>query len=345
MKLSQKIIDWTYFGTSFSTNESVKRHIIFSNVIFLTLPIVYVAFILIDLESFLEPGGIFKFDQLIVPIMILLCVGFLMLNKYGLITISRILFLLTWLTFLHIIPIIVHHTPSDYYLAFPLGIIFHSVLIHASLSSRREPAKFWLFISMNFAVMLLLRTILVMNDDSPATENVLRNDPYFILDTILYWLLFNLLMYYLLYVVEHYIRRMDRAKTLILEQREELAEKNEELEQIVLSLKEINHHAEDLNKNLEHKVNERTMELRRKNDMLVKYAYINAHLVRGPFCRVKGLLLLKNELVRLNIYDDKIDEYLLRSLDELDEVTTRIQQAVEINEKPAIHYTQPTEKV
>jgi hypothetical protein len=221
MNLTRKIIDWSYFGTDYSNNESVKRHIIFSNVIFLTLPIVYFAFIIIDLDSYLEPGGLLQFDLLIVPMMIMLCMGFLIMNKYGYTTFSRFLFLFSWLLLLHIIPIIVQHTPSDYYLAFPLGIIFHSVLVHASFSSRREPLKFWFFIAMNFIVMLAAKEILVMNDSSPASQNVLRSDPYFILDTILYWLLFNLLMYYIFYVVDHYTSQMTDANRLISLQRQE----------------------------------------------------------------------------------------------------------------------------
>jgi hypothetical protein len=276
--------------------------------------------------------------------MILLCIGFLMMNKYGFTTLSRVLFLFSWLLLLHIIPIIVHHTPSDYYLAFPIGIIFHSVLIHVSFSSRREPLKFWLFIALNFIVVLTAKEILVMNDASPASQNVLRDDPYFVLDTILYWLLFNLLMYYILYVVDHYIRQMADANSLISVQRQELTEKNEELEQMVSSLRDINQHVEYLNKNLEHKVAERTMELKLNNDKLVQYAYINAHLLRGPFCRVKGLILLRDEILRRNGSDEKIDEFLMRSLDELDEVTTRIQEAVELNEQSMNGAVKPVKK-
>jgi hypothetical protein len=201
-----------------------------------------------------------------------------------------------------------------------------------------------LFIALNFIVVLTAKEILVMNDASPASQNVLRGDPYFVLDTILYWLLFNLLMYYILYVVDHYIRQMADANSLISVQRQELTEKNEELEQMVSSLRDINQHVEYLNKNLEHKVDERTMELKLNNDKLVQYAYINAHLLRGPFCRVKGLILLRDEILRRNGSDEKIDEFLMRSLDELDEVTTRIQEAVELNEQSMNGAVKPVKK-
>ena len=54
MSLSQKVFDWTYFGTAYATHETEKRHIIFSNIVFLTLPIVYLVFILIDIKSFFD---------------------------------------------------------------------------------------------------------------------------------------------------------------------------------------------------------------------------------------------------------------------------------------------------
>ena len=117
MSLSQKIVDWTYFGTAYTTHETEKRHIIFSNIIFLTLPIVYLVFILIDIKSFFDTTSILKFDRLVVPIIITLCIFFLFLNKWGLTTLSRVLFLISWILMLHILPIIIHQSPTDYYLA------------------------------------------------------------------------------------------------------------------------------------------------------------------------------------------------------------------------------------
>src|SRR5690606_24519350 len=81
MKFSRKLIDWTYFGTHSTRDEAIRRHIIFSNVTFLTLPIVYLIFILIDHEKFSSVAELFRFDRMIVPIMILLAGFCLYLNK------------------------------------------------------------------------------------------------------------------------------------------------------------------------------------------------------------------------------------------------------------------------
>ena len=329
MSLSQKIFDWTYFGTEYVTHETEKRHIIFSNVIFLTLPIVYLVFTLIDIEAFLDPASLFKFDRLVIPTIIALCIGFLFLNKWGFTTSSRVLFLISWILLLHILPIIIHKSPSDYYLAFPVGIIFHSVLIHVSFSSKRDPWKFWLFLVGNFGLMLLCKEILVANDVMPESQNVLRTDPYYVLDYILYWLLFNLLTFYLLYVFETYVSGLGKATELIEKQRAELSLKNDELKQAVISLEKVNKRVEDLNKNLEMKVWERTKELEIKNEQLMQYAYMNAHKLRGPFCRIKGLVILKEMVSKSDSAEEKlINSMLLESLEELDDVTNKIQHAV-----------------
>ena len=329
MGLSQKIFDWTYFGTAHAAHETEKRHIIFSNVIFLTLPIVYLVFMLIDIETFSDFSSLLKFDRMIVPITILLCISFLFLNKWGFTTISRVLFLITWILMLHIVPIVIHQSPSDYYLAFPVGIIFHSILIHVSISSKREPVKFWLFLAGNFWLLLMCKQILVTNDVSPESQNILRSDPYYVLDYLLYWLLFNLLTFYLLHVIESFISGLSEANMLINNQREELSERNHELKQAIISLEKVNKRVADLNKNLEIKVWERTKELEIKNEQLVHYAYINAHKLRGPFCRVKGLVLLKGLVSKPHTDEEHlINKLLLESLEELDNVTNKIQNTV-----------------
>lgn len=329
MKLSQKLIDWTYFGTQSTRDEATRRHIIFSNVTFLTLPIVYFLFMLIDYETFSKVENLFRFDRMIVPVMILITGFCLFLNKIGATSISRILFLTAWLLLLHVIPIVVLNTPIDYYLAFPLGIIFHSVLIHFCFSARKEPMKFWPFLAANFIIMINARIILVSNDLSPESENLLRIDPYFILDTILYWLLFNILFYYLFRVIEYYVADINNARKLISKQREDLVQKNFELETAVYSLGLINRQMEDLNKNLESKVSERTHQLRLHSEKLLRFAFINAHQLRGPFCRIKGLIMLRNTISRPTGEEETINTMLMESLDELDGITTKLQRTVE----------------
>jgi hypothetical protein len=284
---------------------------------------------LIDIESFFDTTNILKFDRIVIPLTIGLCIFFLFLNKWGYTTISRVLFLIGWILLLHILPIIIHQSPSDYYLAFPVGIIFHSVLIHVSFSAKQEPLKFWLFLAGNLVMLLFCKRLLVAYDVLPESQNILRTDPYYVLDYILYWLLFNLLMYYLLFIFESYVSGLSQANALIENQRKQLSIKNDELKRAVISLEQVNHRVEDLNKNLELKVWERTRELEIKNEQLVEYAHMNAHKLRGPFCRVKGLVMLKDMITKSSSAEERlISSMLLKSLEELDDVTNKIQQAV-----------------
>ncbi|WP_018341523.1 HAMP domain-containing histidine kinase [Cytophaga aurantiaca] len=79
----------------------------------------------------------------------------------------------------------------------------------------------------------------------------------------------------------------------------ELKEKNIKLlEQTVLMVHQNNELVEsrnelnEINQNLESIVEQRTNNVKQKNEYLIKYAYTNAHHVRGPLARILGLLQL-----------------------------------------------------
>lgn len=71
----------------------------------------------------------------------------------------------------------------------------------------------------------------------------------------------------------------------LLEQTVLMVHQNNELE---ASRNELN----EINQNLESIVEQRTNNVKQKNEYLVKYAYTNAHHVRGPLARILGLLQL-----------------------------------------------------
>jgi hypothetical protein len=330
--LRKVILGWTYLGTKYAENETERRHIVFSNVIYLTLPLVYVIFMVIDFEAFTIETELWKFDRLVVPSIVLLCFFFLRLNKWGFINLSRVMFLTSWILLLHIFPIILLNSPSDYYIAYPLGIIFHSLLIHLCFSARQERAKFWPFLVINAGLMLTCNTFLNAYDVTPLETNVLRSDPYFKMDVILYWLLTNLLIFYFLYIFEHYVYRLNEARAVIQEQKEEMSKKNADLQTALDSLKIVNMKIEDLNRNLEEKVSDRTKELQVKNEKLVQYAFINAHILRGPLCRIKGLYNLKKIDTALESDRALIEDMMEKSIDELSKITEDIQNVIATNE-------------
>jgi len=50
-----------------------------------------------------------------------------------------------------------------------------------------------------------------------------------------------------------------------------------------------------INENLESMVDERALQIENKNKSLSEYAFINAHMLRGPLCRIIGLVNLMEQ--------------------------------------------------
>jgi len=77
----------------------------------------------------------------------------------------------------------------------------------------------------------------------------------------------------------------------------------------------------ELNRNLEKKVMERTLQIRAQNEMLIKYSYANAHHLRGPVARMLGLA---------SVYklDPSVDANFLvnKMLDEVHEVDSVVKK-------------------
>jgi len=295
-------------GARKDQEDDVRRRIVFSNVVFISLPIVYLIFMVIDYDSYLLPLHELRFDQFVVPIIIAVCFFCLWLNYSGRTTISRVLFIVLWPLLLHIIPIKLLNTPPDYYLAYPFGLVFHSMLIQLMFEHKKEWKLFWASMLFNLMAMVSAPVTLTYFDLDKDIPIGMIDYKYYFYDVILYWLLFNLVTFYILYVIETYIKRMNASKELIEKQKEELNE---------------------LNQNLERLVSKRTLELENQNEKLRQHAFFNAHLLRGPFCRIQGLIQLQDILRGDATSESEIKARLKESVEELDERIREIQRLVE----------------
>lgn len=218
-------------------DDEKSRSVIFSNVIFLSLPAVYFIFILIDIETYGKPFSDLSWDQFIVPIFIVLCFLCLYLNYLGNTILSRMIFLISWPSFLHIIPIISQNSPNDYYIAFPIGIIFHSVLIQMTISRKKHPLLFWIFIVLNFLMLLYFPDFLMRYDKDGLSDVAgLLFSKYYLLDVILYWLLFNMMVFYILQAVDRSILGLSQGKRIIEEKNYQISNALEQLEKTQESL-------------------------------------------------------------------------------------------------------------
>jgi PAS domain S-box-containing protein len=106
-----------------------------------------------------------------------------------------------------------------------------------------------------------------------------------------------------------------------------LHSQSKEIENINKELKNSNEEIRTINLNLENHVKERTQHLELQNKQLSEYAYINAHLLRGPLCSILGLVqLMENG----NAHDvDSLIFHMNKSVNELQEVIDKISKAIE----------------
>lgn len=121
--------------------------------------------------------------------------------------------------------------------------------------------------------------------------------------------------------------RYDEALNMLAEKNVELAEKAQEIETQNEELQQSQENLFELNKHLEQLVSERTNKIQEQNERLIRYAYTNAHHLRGPVARLLGLL----QLAKL---ESKLDyEFLFNRMEEqtieLDEVVKGINQELE----------------
>ena len=102
---------------------------------------------------------------------------------------------------------------------------------------------------------------------------------------------------------------------------EQIETQNEELVQAQERLNEINQHLEDL-------VIKKTEDIKSQNEKILKYAYSNAHHVRGPVARLLGLIQLSKLETELDYrwFFEKVE----LSAKEIDEIITGISK--ELNE-------------
>jgi hypothetical protein len=301
-----------------------NRRIIYANIIYLSLPVVYIAFVLIDYKTYLEPSKL-AWDQFIFLVEILICAVGIYLNRKGHFNISRFLFLITWPFLLHLIPIWHQQTPSDYFFAFPVGIIFHSILIQLMISARNEKVLFAVAMVINFSLLIFSIDLLVLfqfNTPQPILDMV--QESMYLMDAILYWLLFSLVTFLLIYIIELLLEKVQQSQLTIEEQQKELLAVNEELRGTNENLVTLNDTIANWNESLEKTIVQRTREVEAQNLKLKDIAFFNAHKLRAPYCRIKGLLALL-ELITDEEEKTKIKNLLMISLNEFDSVVQEIQ--------------------
>ncbi len=120
-------------------------------------------------------------------------------------------------------------------------------------------------------------------------------------------------------VFQEIILRNDQFnRRLVVELREKSNEIEAQNEELLQGQEALN----DLNQHLERMVEERTMKIRSQNEILTKYAYTNAHHVRGPLARLLGLIQLSR--MDTNLDYKWLFEHIETEAIQIDQVIKRI---------------------
>ncbi|HTH57907.1 MAG TPA: hypothetical protein VL728_17790 [Cyclobacteriaceae bacterium] len=105
---------------------------------------------------------------------------------------------------------------------------------------------------------------------------------------VTYVILYTLIVYSSLILKQRY----DDAFATLESQHLELIEKSNEIETQNEELVQSHENLNNVNMHLESLVHERTKEVQKRSEQLIRFAYSNAHDVRGPVARVLGLIQL-----------------------------------------------------
>jgi signal transduction histidine kinase len=186
-------------------------------------------------------------------------------------------------------------------------------MIQLMFSFSRQPLQLCGWMIINFLTLLLVPYILGHFDLDHKIPASMLASRYYSLDFVLYWLLFNLVVFYTIVELEKYIHKVHHSRAMIEAQKDELTHLNQNLEKVVLL---------------------RTTALEEQNQKLIDYAFYNAHELKGPFCRIKGLLHLM-ELSDNENDRQEIKVRLRRSLEELGRKIDQIQVIVQ-DERPVL---------
>lgn len=138
--------------------------------------------------------------------------------------------------------------------------------------------------------------------------------------------------YGVLYVIIAYSskllkQRYDEVFLMLAEKNSELVVKTREIETQNEELQQSQENLNQLNNHLEQIVHERTNEVKNQNERLIRYAYANAHHLRGPVARLLGLIQLSRMETDLNyeFFYAKVEEQAL----EIDQVVRNINRELE----------------
>lgn len=191
------------------------------------------------------------------------------------------------------------------------------LLLIIILISSRNKVRIW-SASLFFVWILSL----VWIDFKQWTPFFALASPPSVLTLTLDFLLHGLLITWVSLVLK---QKFDDDRAEIGRQNEELRQLDQEIAQKNKELAQQQYQVRSLNANLEKRIELKVEEIREKNSMLAEYAYINAHHLRGPVCKIMSLAELMEEATP---EDTALAGTIRKRAEELDDIIKQINTIV-----------------
>lgn len=244
-----------------------------------------------------------RFDTLVPILLFFAAIAGIVLNRFDYWSVSRWIFLAFWLLLVTILPPLLIGVTTGSYVVHPVLCIISSLMVQLFFSFYRNRVAYITFLTISFLSTLFSFDFLVLFDDAHQYVNLPLKRAQITTIFVMCWVFINLTLMY--------VYRINWKTYKALQQ------KNEEIAR--------------LNADLEKRVDERTQQLKERNERLRAYAFMNAHVVRAPLSRILGLVNLLNNPQHDPKEETRIKNYLDESARQLDEVIRGASSQLEKN--------------
>jgi len=325
--------------------EVEERYAIVTKYLGLALSIAFVFFSIIGIYKVFINGNAYSFSEIADNLIVVNGILIYFLVRSGRAYPAKWLLLFITPIILFVLPILSGKANDNSLFWVPYGLIAMSIL-PLMICKWKEEAVLMISAVIYYLIMLLfIEKLLFVGYDADSLTVSLYEKQFFMLkaEQIALYLLLNGLVLYSRSLHSRLEKRLRLDNIHISEQKQELLTQNDDLVFIQSKLTELNQKilsdkdelkkqnkellyyqskAQLVNEELEMRVKRRTRDLEDRNARLKEYAFINAHLLRAPLCRIKGLtnLIGKNN----EVYDSQIIEKLVISNNELEDIIKKI---------------------
>ncbi|MBL0764204.1 ATP-binding protein [Marivirga atlantica] len=294
-------------GVNAAIDAEQRRKVFLTNAI--SLSIVVFSFIILINDYFIVHNYLAGHRRLILIIALLSVPLF---NKLGFHALAKSVLIISPGFAIIIIPVMVKDFFPGQLLWFHYGTAimtsFPFILFHYK---RERVLCVILFLAYLFLTIFIDRILLYYNPVQYGFENELANFTDYKIPPIFLSVFLSSVVLWFNNVNIRYATKLKLVNQELKNTNEELLTKSEQLD--------------DLNKNLEKLVIERSAEIRTKNKQIIEYAHLNAHKVRGPLARIIGLL----NLTKHTTDQEEIKELIAKmdfSAQELNEIITEMNE-------------------